>query len=257
MAKNFTLLNIPGCQIIHGTHASVFMFNSHKSFWPACACLMFSAPGLYTGFFIGTQDEFIFSQCFSFPESVIQVQYSTGFLYKLGIPGKYPTSILPGLNGILMKPTPNRRTTDLSTNIPTYGFFSYIVTTETRQWNAALIGKLASQSFDLDNDFRGKNWTVVQVLADLQDRQDVLRGTFSSTCLQFDGANSGVHRWFCYPIHLKPSEQFLPGQRYSMVTYILWQSSQVEYALFEKEQWKMGFSVAYLPPQFVSVCPNI
>ena len=70
---------------------------------------MQAAAGLDAGLFVSREHPFILAQCASLPLALIQIQDPPGFERKIRIPGKDPTAMLPGTNGVLMEPPPKRR----------------------------------------------------------------------------------------------------------------------------------------------------
>jgi hypothetical protein len=87
---------------------------------------MNAASGLNAGFFVGGDDEFIGSQGLATPGAGIQIEDTAGLGGELRVPRKNPTTVIPGPNGILMEPAPDRAAgdggdqaglTDLSRNV--------------------------------------------------------------------------------------------------------------------------------------------
>ena len=68
---------------------------------------MFAAPGLDAGLLIGGDHEFICFQRLAVPFASVQVEDAASLDCELRIAGKDPTAVIPGPNGILMKPAPD------------------------------------------------------------------------------------------------------------------------------------------------------
>ncbi|MDX9787117.1 MAG: hypothetical protein RBT11_10085 [Desulfobacterales bacterium] len=62
--------------------------------------------GLNTGFFIGRNNKVIAAQGFPFPDAMMQIKESCGFLFEIRIAGPNPAAVTPG--SIFAQPAPNR-----------------------------------------------------------------------------------------------------------------------------------------------------
>jgi len=95
-----------------GSAPKILVLYLHRATRAAGARRMFAPPGLNAGFFICGDNELIILQRLPFPCAGIQVQNATGFVGKVGIAREDPTAVIPGPNGILMQPAPQRAAAD-------------------------------------------------------------------------------------------------------------------------------------------------
>ncbi len=105
-AKKFSLVYIEGRNISPCPTSFIFMFYPDGQTGLSRIRRVPPSPSLDAGLVIGTQNKFIFSQLLAFPNPLVKVQDSPCFLGKLRVSGKNPAPMLPGLDGILMKPAP-------------------------------------------------------------------------------------------------------------------------------------------------------
>ena len=90
------------------TFALVLMLDLHGLCWLRGQCRMQAATCLDAGLFVGRDDKFVFMQLLSLPLLLVEIQNPAGFEGKLRIAWKNPTAMLPGTNGVLMQPSPER-----------------------------------------------------------------------------------------------------------------------------------------------------
>jgi hypothetical protein len=69
---------------------------------------MDAAPCLNAGLFVGGDDELIGSQGLAGPVAGIQIKDAAGLGGELRVAWEDPAAVIPGPNGILMKPAPDR-----------------------------------------------------------------------------------------------------------------------------------------------------
>jgi hypothetical protein len=112
-AEQFSAMHIPRGEVRQRTRSEVLVFDAHRTTRTGCQRRMLPAPRLETRFLIGRDDVFIASQCGPFPSSAIQIQDTTGFLGELGIAGKDPAAMPPGLQRIGAQPAPQGDAADL------------------------------------------------------------------------------------------------------------------------------------------------
>ncbi len=101
-AKHLGPVDIERRQIRPCTTALILMFYLHHRAGLGTPRGIDSCTGLNTGFLIGRDNEFILFERFIFPYSFVQIQNASGFCTKLRIARKYPATMLPGSNRILI-----------------------------------------------------------------------------------------------------------------------------------------------------------
>ena len=200
--EQFRSANVPSSHVIQCALPLIFEFHSLPFRRSRSKGLMSSMSGLNAGFFIGGEDIFIGSQGEPTPRPLIQIQNQTGFLLKVRVPGKNPTAVLPRLDRIFIKPSPDGGTTYVGNDSPLNGLFRNLPSAESRQGNPFLTGQFASQGLDLNHHVRGKSRTGVRAWIDLPALQFVHRKTSSATYLQSGEAGSTFVQWYrCrYPV---------------------------------------------------------
>ena len=159
---------IPSCQIGQRSLALILVFDTHTLFRSRGNDRMLTTSGLNTGLLVGGNHVFIVTQRLALPDTLIKVKDTPRLFFQVGIPRKDPAPMLPRTNSILAEPPPDSGAADLSSNSTTYNLARYLGVTESRQWNAAFPGQLASERFYLHLNHRGKRRADARVLADLQ-----------------------------------------------------------------------------------------
>ncbi len=246
VSENFGTINVPSSYIRQRTAPFLFKFNFHTFAFSRVKGRVFSTSDLDTRLFVSTENEFIRLQFNSFPNSLVQIQYTPGFMLKLRISWKYPTTILPWFDSIFMQPTPDGRTTNLSNDSSANSLCNNLICAKAGQWYLFFKGQFTSQCFDLYNNVRKKKRTGVRCAVYPLFHQGVLRKIFFSICLQFVVANLSALRLFYFLDLERPSRQFSLEQLDSMVTYIGLQFSQVLFVLHRTTQLHKGFFLAYI-----------
>ena len=117
---------------------------------------MDAGASLNAGLFIGGQHEFILAQPLVLPDSLIEVQQATGLGGKVRIPGKDPAAVLPRPKSVFVKPAPDGRVADAGHQPGFNGLASKLRHAPARQGHLMLTGQLASQGFNLHDDFWGE-----------------------------------------------------------------------------------------------------
>ena len=107
-AKDTGTMNVESSDVGPRSATTVLMFDAHRALRRGGQRGMLAAPGLDAGLLVGGDDKFITFQGFIVPAALIQVQDSVGLDGEAGVPGKDPTAVVPGANGVVMEPPPNR-----------------------------------------------------------------------------------------------------------------------------------------------------
>ena len=116
---------------------------------------MNAAAGLHAGFLVRRDHKFIVLERFSFPLALVQIQNPAGFGGKVRVAGKNPAPMLPGTNGILVQPAPQRRLTQLRYQTALADMPSEFVQTPARERHLMLGRQFASQRLNL-HEFWGE-----------------------------------------------------------------------------------------------------
>ena len=218
--EDFCSLNIPGCYVCQSPGSLVFKLNALTLARTGSRMKTIAISGLNAGFFIWADYIIIWPQPFSVPESLIEIQNTGGLLGKVRITWKDPTTILPRLYSIGAQPAPNRSTANRGNNAAVNSFAGNISIAEPRKGDVSFARQLASQGFNLHNDFRGENGLVSRTVDDLGGRSVVFQKTAYATCWLFPWANRVYHRFVCFRSHRRQEELIWHGLLQNTVTYI-------------------------------------
>jgi hypothetical protein len=105
---DFGAPHIPGSQVSPGTEPLVFVLDAGQSMGLRSLRSVTAMSGLNAGFLVSADDAVVRAQGLSFPETFVEVQNASCLQLKGWVTGKDPSSISPGLDGILGEPAPNR-----------------------------------------------------------------------------------------------------------------------------------------------------
>ncbi len=106
-AKDTGTMHVESCDVGPGSATTILMFDAHRALRRSGQGWMLAPPGLDAGLLVGRDDKLISFEGFPFPGALIQIQDSVGLDGEGGVPGKDPTAVVPGANGIFMEPAPN------------------------------------------------------------------------------------------------------------------------------------------------------
>jgi len=224
---------------------SVFMFNLHGA---ARACgqgRMDPRAGLDTGFFVGGEHVFVVPQGRAFPFFCVQVQEPPRFFLEEGIAGKYPATVLPRTNGILVQPPPDRTATDRRNPADLPCVSRKLACAPSRKRCVRGVRRLAGQRFNLHDHFWEEKTGDAPAVVALPSQRAAHRRSACATCKPLPGAYSAVcrsHRWRC---PRRPSEPFRRAEQHNTATYTLTPCAQAPCAPRSPSQFYMGSFVAY------------
>lgn len=181
-AKQFGAMDIKGRYVGPSAATRVFMFHFHRRIRLDRIGSMTTTARLDAGFLIGRQNKLIVPKGMPIPHPFIEIQDSPGFLGKVRITGKYPGTIPPGTNGILMKPSPYSAVTDggcesRSSNLP-----AKIGNTPSRKRHLMDCGQFTGQCLNLNDDLPGEKSGGVPDGVVLQAQGGVLQRNVFATC---------------------------------------------------------------------------
>jgi len=106
-AKDTGTMNVESCDVGPGSATTILMFDAHRALRRWGQSGMLATPGLDAGLLVGRDDKFITFEGFTFPGALIQIKDSVGLDGEGGVPGKDPTAVVPGANGVFMEPPPD------------------------------------------------------------------------------------------------------------------------------------------------------
>lgn len=112
--KHAGAMDIESGQVSPCATTLVLMLDLHRPTGLAKPSGMLARARLNAGFLIRRDHELIVVQPSALPASLIKVQDAASFHGKVRVAREDPSSMLPRTNGVLVQPSPNRATADLS-----------------------------------------------------------------------------------------------------------------------------------------------
>jgi hypothetical protein len=110
--KDSDVVDIQAGDVGPSPATKVFVLNLHRATRAAGARRVFAPPGLHAGFLVRRDHELVILQRTAFPGTAVKIENATGFIRKVGIAWEDPTAVVPGANGVLMQPAPQRAAAD-------------------------------------------------------------------------------------------------------------------------------------------------
>ena len=160
----------------------VFKFNALTLTRTGSCMKAIAISSLNAGFFISADYKVIWSEFFSVPDTLVKIKHTGSFFGKIRITWEYPGAIMPGFDGIITQPTPDRSTADGGNNAIAYSFAGNISMAQSRKGNVSFTWQLTSKCFDFHYNFRGKNGADGRALDDPEDRPGVHQRTVFAIC---------------------------------------------------------------------------
>ena len=117
---------------------------------------MNACSGLDAGFFIGRDNKLIVSERLVIPTTVVEVKDTPGFKGEVGVTWKDPCPMLPGTDGILVQPSPERASADACHQPGLANVSDKIVSTPARERKTISGGQFTSQRLNLNDELWGK-----------------------------------------------------------------------------------------------------
>ncbi len=244
-SKDLGSMNIPSCHIGYRAQSFIFKFHFHYFSRPRRCRWMNTPPCLNTGLLIRTNNEFVFPQRSTIPAAMIQVQNVPGLVLKVGISRENPAAILPGFNGVFMKPAPNSSSTNGSSNATIYCQLRYFSGRKSGQWFAKLRRQLTSQSLNLNGQLRGKKQGVYPAELHPPARPIAFQRIVFAIYLQSAGANQLFFRSHHWGDLGQQEAQFSLAPLDNKVTYIFSLHVREFVFLLLLIRLYMGFFLAY------------
>ncbi len=179
--KNSSLMDIEGGQLSPSSTALVLMLDPHRATGLANPSRMLAAPGLDTGLLVGRDHEFIVLESLTIPTTLIQIQNAACFKSKIGVAREDPGSMLPRTDGVLVQPTPNGAAANLSDQARARDVLSQVGGAPARQREIVGRGQFTGESFNLNDQLRGKISGAAPDADVLPDRPGVSRRSVFAT----------------------------------------------------------------------------
>lgn len=107
------VVDIERRQVSPGPTTLVLVFDAHR---PTGLASLGSVPAgscLDAGLLVGRDHKLIVLQCLAVPKARVEIQDAARFQGKVRVARENPSSVLPGTNGILVQPSPDRAAADL------------------------------------------------------------------------------------------------------------------------------------------------
>jgi len=155
-AKDAGSVDVQGGDIGPGPAAGVLVFDVHGSVRPATLRSMLAPAGLNAGLFIRGDHEFIILQRLVSPLAGIEIQHAAGLGGKVRVTGEDPTAVIPGPDGVMMQPAPQRAAADRGDQTALLNLLHQVAGTPARKRSTVLGRKFAPQGFNLHDEVWGK-----------------------------------------------------------------------------------------------------
>ena len=155
-AKDAGAVDIQGGEIGPGAAAGVLVFDVHGSVRPATVRSMLAPAGLNAGLFIRGDHEFIILQRLVSPLAGIEIQHAAGLAGKVRVTGEDPTAVIPGPNGVMMQPAPQRAAADRGDQTALLNLLHQVAGTPAGERSTVLGGQFARQGSNLHDEVGGK-----------------------------------------------------------------------------------------------------
>lgn len=108
-ADHVGAVNIVGGEIRQCPAARIFRFYPYWSSHGRGHTRSYTAPGLNSRFLVGGQDKIVLTQSRTVEHACVEIQHARGFHREVGVAGKDPGPMLPGLERVRGQPPVHRR----------------------------------------------------------------------------------------------------------------------------------------------------
>ncbi len=243
--KQLGSVDIPGRQISPSPQTSIFVFYSHRQSRLRRKCWVATCPRLNAGFLVGRQHKLVRAQRLALPDAMIEIQDAPRLGRKIRIAWKDPATVLPGPDGILVKPAPYRAVTNGSDQAGSTRLCSDLGDTPARQGLLATRRQLTGERLDLDDDLWGEKPGAVPSAGLLPAPPDVSQRIASATSRRPLGDYPNDER-FHRSRDLEPrAESSWRARPENTVTYISGRVPTIPALLQARERSDMGSDVAF------------
>jgi len=139
-----------------GATTEVFMLDMHGSARTATLRGVFAAARLNAGLFIGGDNEFVILQRSALPLSGVEIQYAAALGGEVRVAREYPTAVVPGPNGVLMQPAPQRAAADRGNQTALLDLLNQLTGAPAGQRHTVLGRQFTRQSLNLNDEIWGE-----------------------------------------------------------------------------------------------------
>ena len=186
-AKYSSVVDIKRGEISPGAAALIFMFDSHAGPGLTGFGRVLANPRLYAGLLVSGDHEFIGFQGLILPLALIEIENAASLGSEVGVARKYPASMLPRTNGVLVKPAPESAPANCRDEAGPANLCHQIRGAPSGQRESEFSGKFTRQRLNLDDEFWGKKSGVVPDEAVRPSQKAVPRRSVFSTSRQLLG----------------------------------------------------------------------
>jgi hypothetical protein len=143
---------------------------------------MLAPPGLNAGLLVSRNDQLIVFEGFPLPVALIQVEDAAGLDSKVGIARKDPTAVVPRAKGVCVEPSTNGAPGDGGNQASAADVAGNVGSVPAGERNAVSGWQLASQCFNLNDQFWGEKSGDDPGGSAHQDQRAVPRRSAFATC---------------------------------------------------------------------------
>jgi hypothetical protein len=162
-------------QVSPGSTTLVLMFDAHRPAGSASLGSMSAGSCLDAGLLVGRNHKLIVLQGLAVPKARVEIQDAARFQGKVRVARENPSSVLPGTNGILVQPSPDRAATDLCDQAGARGVLGQVGGAPPRERKAVGGGQFTSESLHLNDQLWGEKSGAVPDEDAPPDRRGVPR----------------------------------------------------------------------------------
>jgi hypothetical protein len=156
-AEDTGTMNVESCDVGPGSAAAILIFDAHRALRRRGQSGMLAASGLDAGLLVGRDDKFIVFEGFTVPGALIQIQDPAGLDGEGRVAGEDPAAVVPGADGVLMEPPPNRAARDSGNQTGIANPTGDVGSIPVGERNAVRSRQLAGERLNLSDQFWGKN----------------------------------------------------------------------------------------------------
>ena len=181
-AEDTGTMNVESCDVGPGSAAAILIFDAHRALRRRGQSGMLAASGLDAGLLVGRDDKFIVFEGFTVPGALIQIQDPAGLDGEGRVAGEDPAAVVPGADGVLMEPPPNRAARDSGNQTGIADLTGDVRSVPVGERDAMSSWRLASRRLNLNDQFWGEKPGDDPGGSARPVRRVVLRRSAFSTC---------------------------------------------------------------------------
>ncbi len=167
-------------QVSPGSTTSVLMFNAHRPAGLASLGRMSARSCLDAGLLIGRDHKLIVLQCLAVPKARVEIQDAARFQGKVRVARENPGSVLPGTEGILVQPSPDRAAANLRDQTGAGEVLGQVGGAPPRERKALGGGQFTGEGFYLNDQLWGEKSGAAPDEDVPPDRRGVLQRNVSA-----------------------------------------------------------------------------